>query len=57
MSCDKCCHNPCDRTTACGEGVYYKLVNGRIVRMVELSERLKEVVNRAVIKALFWSVK
>lgn len=54
MSCSKCCFYPCDQTSAtCGEGVYWiRDKYGNIRMIVELSEPLKSIVERSVLKAL-----
>lgn len=48
MSCKKCSRSPCDRTTICPLGTYYD----EFTQMIELSEDIKELISRAILRAL-----
>jgi hypothetical protein len=53
MSCSKCCFYPCNCTAKCQEGTYWiRDVYGDVRLVIELSEPLKSVVSKAVVKAI-----
>lgn len=56
-SCLKCCYWPCDQTSnTCGEGVYYKQVYGKVIKIMEPSQTVSKILEKVVIEALYSEV-